>query len=328
MTVEKEIFWEKISNLRFNFILDKIRKSRQIFSLGVGFYNQPLKINVQYDNAGFGQLLEEKFKLSKTHDNVPSLVFVKNAESIGLELPYYQYGYISEDKRNAIVFAASFGVFKSVISGFASFCLDDAGYVPVHGSVLAANSKGIILTGGTSAGKTTALLNLVELLIKSNSVTKILTDDWAVVSKQDQGYVAQTFDPSISLKEKDVVENPHLRFFSHDDLVESIRRKVKVSIRPENLYGMSIGTGSIGIDTVVLLKPEIGPGKLQHIDKDEFIAEVIDAAYHYPYISDEQIERHRKFWKGVVSELDVFSFATRPKSGKFQSMDDIRRRLL
>ncbi len=327
MTGEKEILWEKISNLRFKFILDKIRKSRQLFSLGVGFCNQPLQINVQYDNAGFDQLLEEKFKLSKAHNDVPCLTFVKNTASTGLTLPYYQYGYISEDKRNAIAFASSFGVFKSVISGFASFCLDDTGYVPVHGSVLAANSRGIILTGGTSAGKTTVLLNLVELLLKSNSDVKILTDDWAVVSKQSHGYVAQTFDPSISLKEKDVVENPHLRFFCHDDLVESIRRKVKVSIRPENLYDMSIGAGSIRIDAVVLLKPEIGPGKLQYIDKEEFITEVINAAYHYPYISDEQIERHRKFWKGVVSELNFFSFATRPNSGKFQNIDDIRRML-
>ena len=327
MVGEKEILWEKIPNLRLEFILDKIRGSRQLFSSGVEFYNQPLKINIQYDNAGFDQLLEEKFKLSQAHDNVPCLTFVKNAEAIGLTLPYYQYGYISEDRRNAIVFASSFGVFKSVISGFASFCLDDAGYVPVHGSVLVANSKGIILTGGTLAGKTTVLLNLVELLIKSGSTVKILTDDWAVVSKQSQGYVAQTFDPSISLKEKDLVENPHLLFFRHNELVESIRRKVKVSIRPENLYGMPIGAGSIRIDAVILLKPEIGSDKLQLIDKDEFISEVIDAAYHYPYVSGDQIGRHREFWKGVVSELDVFSFATRPKEGRFQNIADIRRML-
>lgn len=324
MIGEKEILWEKIPCQRFNSILDRVCSSRKIFSSGIGFHTHSLNMNVQYDNGEFKDLLEEKFKLSESRAGLPCLTFVKNAESIGLILPYYQYGYVSEDERHAIVFASSFGVFKSVISGFASFCLDNAGYVPVHGSVLMTGSRGVILTGGTSAGKTTVLLHLVDALIKGGSSVKILTDDWAVVSKQEHGYVTETFDPSISLRERDLVDNPQLHFSSRYDLMEAIRKKIKISIRPERLYGQPVGVDNVRINAVILLKPEVGANRLEPIGGEEFASEIVDAAYHYPYISAEQVNRHRNFWKKAATEMSIFSFATRPIGGRFQNLDDIR----
>lgn len=325
MVGEKEMLWEKIARQKFDFILNRVNSSGKLFSCEVGFHDHPLRINVRYDNVEFGGLLKEKFKISGYHADLPQLTFTKNTETVGLTLPYYQYGYVSEDGRNAVAFASSFGVFKSVISGFASFCLDSAGYVPVHGSVMMTNSAGIILTGGTSAGKTTVLLHLVDALIKRGLSVKVLTDDWAVVSKQEQGYMAETFDPSISLREKDLLENARLRLDSRCDLLEAIRRKTKISIRPEKLYGLPIGIDKVRINTVILLKPEAGSDKLEHIDSDDLASEIVDAAYHYPYVSAEQVRRHKKFWERAASKINIFSFATRPMKGRFQNVDAIRR---
>ena len=328
MIGEKEILWEEIEAPLLADMMRKIYSHTQTVIRGISFGCDVLKINVQYDNPDFKELLEEKFDLSDPYPGVPCLVFIRYKSVFGLKLPYEQYGYVSDDRRSALVFASSFGVFKSVISGYASLCLEHLGHIPVHGSVFSVNHKGVVLTGGTLAGKTTTLLRLVNMAMRDDKEVKILTDDWAVISESQCDYTARTFDHSVSLRERDLVENPNIRFRCHDDLVEVIRRRSKISMRPEDLYGASIGTDQIKLDVVILLKPLPGTTDLKLIDATEFADEVIDAAYHYPYISQSQIKAHKDFWLRAVTRLKVFAFATRPIVGKFQDVDKIRRLLI
>jgi len=327
MVGEKEIIWEKVSRYRFRQLLDCSVKRVSLKISGLSFKTHALKINIAYDNLDFEALLKEKFFISDAFMDVPTLHFVKYDPDFGFKLPYKHYGYISEENEDVIVFASSFGVFKSVISGYASFFTAKDGYVPVHGGVIAVNGRGLILAGGTSAGKTTSILRLVDSLRRDIDDIKILTDDWAILKKEGSAYVVKTFDPSISLRENNLIENPHMRFHNHDDLVKSIREKVKVSIEPDKLYGSMMMTNVVHLNSVVLLRPEAGPNKLQIIEKSSFASEIIDTAYHYPYIYDSQIKEHQFFWENVANDLQVFSFSTRNSNGGFQNLDAIRRLL-
>lgn len=324
----KEILWEEIKTPLFADMMRQIYSHTQTVTRGISFGCNALRINVQYDNPDFKELLEEKFDLSEPYLGVPCLTFVRYKNVFGFKLPYEQYGYVSEDRRSALVFASSFGVFKSVISGYTSLCLEHLGHIPVHGSVFSVNRKGVVLTGGTLAGKTTTLLKLVSMAMRDGQEVKILTDDWAVISEGSCYYTARTFDHSVSLRERDLVENPDIRFCRHNDLVEIIRRRSKISMKPEDLYGLPVGADRIKLDVVILLKPLPGTADLRPIDAAEFADEVIDAAYHYPYISQSQIKAHKDFWMKAVARLKVFAFATRPMAGKLQDVDKIRRLLM
>jgi len=326
MIGEKEIFWESVNRNRFQHLLNCSMKQDSIVVSGLGFKSHPLKINIAYDNPSFRGLLEEKFILYDSLPGFPVLYFLKYDPSFGFSLPSKHYGYVS-DNGDALIFASSFGVFKSVISGFASFLVSKYGYVPVHGSVFEVDGNGIILTGGTKAGKTTALINLVSPLILEGRNVKILTDDWAIVRGKGSSYTIETFDPSISLREINLIENPHLKFHEHRKLVESIEKRIKVSLDPDSLYGMSLTTNSVSLKVVVLLRPEIGNEDLQLIDRKDFALEIVDAAYHYPYVLDNHIYQHRVFWEKISSEIETFSFFTRTKEGGFQDLTAIRRLL-
>lgn len=327
MIGEKEIYWERVDQDRFQHLLDcSIKGIESAVASGLSFISHPLKINITYENPDFIGLLEEKFIITDLISGAPMLYFVKYDPSFGFSLPSKHYGYVAENG-DALVFASSFGVFKSVISGFASFQVAAHNYVPVHGSVFEVDGSGIILTGGTNAGKTTALINLVDPLISEGRSVRILTDDWAIVRKNKASYVVETFDSSISLKGINLKENPHLRFHNHKGLEDDIEKRVKVSLNPNSLYGRNVIADSVKLEAVVLLFPEDGSDVLQSVDGKEFALDVVDAAYHYPYVLDSQIHQHRIFWEKIASEIKVFSFFTRNMEGGFQDLTAIRRLL-
>ena len=224
----------------------------------------------------------------------------------------------------ALVFASSFGIFKSAISGYASLFMESRGYVPAHASVLSAAGKGLLLTGGSAAGKTTTLLNLVDWLLASGKPVGVLTDDWAVVMERNSGYIAESFDPSISLKQKNLDENRHLRFHHHEDIWQTVATQKKVSRSPEDLYGRTIGVEQVELDAVILLLPEEGDRSLHHVDVDSFAKQVVDAAYHYPYVSADQVRRHEAFWVKLAQRVPVFSFSTRGYGNPSQSIDALK----
>ncbi len=321
---EKEIAWELLPRERFEDLFRKAVGVDVFEKHGINFPALGFGMNVSYDNPGFEPLLREKFGLCLPYDNAPHLTFVRDYGRLGFELPYKHYGYVSDTMDRALVFASSFGMFKSTISGYASLFMESRGYVPAHASVLLAGGKGLLLTGGSAAGKTTTLLNLVDWLLLSGESVGVLTDDWAVVAERDGGYVAGSFDSSVSLRQKNLDENRHLRFHRHEDIQQTVVMQKKVSRSPDDLYGRPIGVEQVDLDAVILLLPEEGDGNLHPVDIDSFAKKVVDAAYHYPYVNADQIRRHEAFWVRLAQRVPVFSFSTRGHGDPSQSIDALK----
>lgn len=318
-----EIKWEMLSQEIFDALREKVL-AEDLISTGLSFLTQQLPLNVSYENEGFKVKLEEKFILVAEHKGVPYLRFVKYDSKYGVELPFAHYGYISPDWSDAIVFAESFGIFKSVISGFASALVYPDGYIPAHASVLQIGGRGVLFVGGSGAGKTTTLLNLIESLRFTSSDFGILTDDWAIIGIVNGDVVAKTFDPSISLRQKDLDENPNMKFHRHDELVQGIRDRVKVSLSPSVLYGVPANRENVKIDVVILLNPVEGDNILHYISADNLASSAIEAAYHYPYVSALQMEHHKKTWCKIAKMIPAYSFYTRSYDGIFQDLSAIR----
>lgn len=321
---EKEIAWKMLPQEQFKELFRRAVGGDILEKHGISFPAIDFGLNVSYDNTGFEPLLREKFGLRLPYSGGPSLTFIRDYGRLGFELPYKHYGYVSDVADEALVFASSFGMFKSTISGYASLFMDSRGYVPAHASVLSARGRGLLLTGGSAAGKTTTLLNLVDWLLEAGESVGVLTDDWAIVAEKESRYVAEAFDPSVSLRQKNLDENPHLHFHRHEDIQRMVAAQKKVSRSPEDLYGRPIGAEQVTLDAVILLLPEEGDGKLHSVDIGSFARQVVDAAYHYPYVNADQIGRHEAFWVKLAQKVPVFSFATRGFDGPSQSIDALK----
>jgi len=321
---EKEIAWELLPRGRFEDFFRKAVGGDVLEKHGISFPTIGFGLNVSYDNPGFEPLLREKFGLCLPYDNAPHLTFVRDCGRLGFELPHKHCGYVSDTMDEALVLASSFGLFKSVISGYASLSMESYGYVPAHASVLSAGGKGLLLTGGSAAGKTTTLLNLVDWLLMSGGPVGVLTDDWAIIAERDGGYVAESFDPSVSLRQKNLDENQHLRFHYHENIQQTILMQKKISRSPRDLYGRPIGVEQVSLDAVILLLPEEGDGNLYPMDVDIFAKKVVDAAYHYPYVSADQVKQHETFWMRLAQRVPVFSFSTRGHGDPSQSIDALK----
>lgn len=198
----------------------------------------------------------------------------------------------------------------------------------MHASILATTNKGIAFSGGCMAGKTTALINAVDYLLKNDMGLNVLTDDWAIICKEQSWYTAKTFDRSISLKAQTIQENPHIKFYQHASVVEAINRQTKISMPPEKLYPTTSSVSRVKINTMVILNPEPGKNEPTEINDDEFAQIMIDATYHYPYISQEQIQKHLNFWIQAAKEIKILKFATRTENGKLQNFQSLWRTIL
>lgn len=320
----KEIMWEELPNKQLKDLLQKAVDGDSLKTHGLCFHTSDLKLNVSYKDPCFELLLKDKFRVLSPHRNSPCLTFIPDHGRLGFKLPFEHFGYVSIAPDYALVFASSFGIFKSVISGYASMLMDGRGYVPAHASVLSVDGFGLLLVGGSSAGKTTTLLSLIDWSIHSGRPFQILTDDWAVVTEKEGKYIAESFDPSISLRQRNLDENPHLYFAHHKEIQKAIATQKKVSRNPDVLYGNHIRSERIQINAVVLLLPEEGSSDLLTINPDYFSKVAIEAAYHYPYVNADQIKRHRMFWEGLANKIPVFSLCTRGRGGSFQPIDAVK----
>lgn len=321
---EKEIAWELLPQEQFRELFRRAVGGETLEKHGISFPAIGFGLNVSYDDPGFEPLLREKFGLRIPYNSAPHLTFVRDYGRLGFELPYKHYGYVSDTMDEALVFASSFGMFKSTISGYASLFMESHGYVPAHASVLSASGKGLLLTGGSAAGKTTTLLNLVDWLLVSGDPVGVLTDDWAIIAERGDGYIAKSFDPSVSLRQKNLDENQHLRFHCHENIQRTVITQKKVSRSPDDLYGRPIGVERADVDVVILLLPEEGDGRLHRVDSSKFAKKVVDAAYHYPYVSADQIQRHEAFWVTLAQKIPIYSFSTRGNGDPSQSIDALK----
>ena len=318
----REIDWEEVSQERFEHLMNLV--DGDMPRVGIVFPTMPQTLNVRYYEPQFLEKLLEKFELRAPHAMAPELVFVRhNEEKFGFSLPSKHYGYVERNGNRCVVFAGSFGMFKSTISGFASRQVADIGYLPAHSSVLSIGEKGVLFIGGSGAGKTTTLIKLVSRAIKERKIVRVLTDDWSVLSWHNGHLYAEAFDPSISLRQKDLDFHPDALLHNRESLVEQIAQKGKISLSPNELFGADIGTAKIRIDAIVMLKPAAGKPEIHEIDQLEFATAAVETAYHYPYVQETEKELHRRVWAQIHGRISTSSFFTRSFGEHPQSLESV-----
>lgn len=319
-----EIKWQRIPSAEFEKKLGAIEVEKQVQFIRktISFGNFPLGMTVAYDNREYLGLLQEKFLVNDAvRAENPSLYFLKSEEA----LPWPNFGLVKEgtEIEQIIVFAPSFGLLKSVISGFASYCHESEGYYPVHGSAFSNNGNGVLCIGGSGAGKTTTLLTILQQLRKIGTPITVLSDDWCVVRNRHNSLTAYSFDPSISLRECNLLENDMRDCNGYESFSTELRVRKKMSFSPDMLYGKGTKVESLHIRRIFFLDPSPGPATLQQLPTEEVAEKIVEAAYHYPYVSEAQKKEHRMFWQDVQARIPTYAFHTRSMDGSWQSIDAI-----
>ncbi|MFH1822734.1 MAG: hypothetical protein ABH830_03460 [Patescibacteria group bacterium] len=324
MIFAKEIYWEEIPYGKILLLEKRIRKETSLNEFGINFTEPNIKLLVEYDNLNFYELLDQKFSICKANDCVPMrLICISCQTALNLQIPYPNYGYVADNRKLVIIFAKSFGVFKSVISGVASLYLENESYSPMHASVISTNTTGVAFAGGCSAGKTTTLLNVADSILRINLECRILTDDWAILRKSGSHYIAHSFDRSISVTKKTLAENEHLVKIQRHELLQKLKTSKKISMLPSKMFNAKVDAMEVKIDTIIILNPTLGGNSLQKISAKDFIDVMINSAYHYPYINKDQIAHHREFWQKVFNKVRTFMFYTRNSDDSLQRFDSI-----
>lgn len=325
--IHKEIEWHRLETEEFE-CLRNVYSSNCLISCGLSFALLETKLNVHFLHPLFIDKLREKFNVSNPKDgDIPEIFFVDRSNNPRESERDRNCGYISRCGRKAVVFANEFGIFKSVINSFASYLAAPYGYVPVHASVVEINGCGILFVGGHNAGKTTVLINFIDDSIRAGDSVRVLTDDWAIIHKE-AGYIAQTFDPSISLKLSDLRENAHLLFVHNQDLKQLFNGRTKISLHPQNLYGLSCNAESIELKIIVLLTDQMKGSVISAEAKVDDPQKIVDAAYHYPYVIPDQTSEHVSFWRDAIKQLRFISFARGNPEDKIKNIKFLRKKIL
>lgn len=305
-----EIVWQTVSPAVIDKVSDELDFIKSVYH-GVSFFHHDTVFhNLRYEDAAFYDALAEKFTLSEAHEGKAELAFLNRPRSSNLAS-----GYITEDHQRALVVGEGFGLFKSAVSGFASLQVEPAGYVPAHAAALSLNGKGILFAGGSRGGKTTALFNVAIQAHLQGVDVKILCDDWLIVRPSDGRLVASTFDPSISLTLSDLDRAISLDRIDKSDLLERLKTRSKISVPPSFVFGPQVQTREISIDAIVIINPSAGLDKLEPCGSGGIADFLISSAYHFPYVSDQLRDRHRKFWTAWADRVPVHEYSYLGKLG-------------
>ncbi|MBU4387794.1 hypothetical protein KJ644_05025 [Candidatus Dependentiae bacterium] len=324
----KEIEWRRSERAEFE-TLKGACNARHLISSGLSFALMGTKLNVHFQYPSFIDKLRDKFDIFECRNvEIPEMFFVDKSRNPRQSERGGNYGYVSQCGGKAVVFSNEFGIFKSVINGFASYLVASVGYVPVHASIVEVNGHGILFTGGYHAGKTTVLINFIDDLIRAGDSVKVLTDDWAVVRQESGCYVAKTFDPSISLRFSDLQDNPQLVFAGSEHLKWRFGKMAKISLHPDDLYGMDCSTEAVKVRTIVLLTDETRTSVITTAIRDDEPRAIINAAYHYPYVDVEQVAKHMSFWNEAIEKLRFVSFAHGNSGDKVKNINRLRKEIL
>jgi|FLOH01.1.fsa_nt_gi hypothetical protein len=245
----------------------------------------------------------------------PSLLFTDkyNKESLVLggvipEVETKHVGFIDYESNQAIVFGKSFGLFKSVVVGLASFQLESQNYHPAHASLFEIAGRSIIMTGGHKAGKSTSLFHMIYLAQQQGiQDLKLLTDDWFVINSKG---IARSLDDSLSITPDFFQEFPYLNpgLNVKQALSENVK---KFYLDPDNVYGPKTKIFSAQPNYLVLLEP---------VDREELIISpnikvvsqlLVDATNHMPDGNQDRVHQHINYWNSFLSGVKVLSFDTR-----------------
>jgi len=187
-------------------------------------------MRVNYDKYEYWVLLDEKFTQVQEWESknvLWEIYFQTISENVGT-------GLVDGDAKQALVRGAGFWIFKSVISGLASYYGDtrESPLLPIHGAAIShERAWNILLIWWHGAWKTTTLVNLAKMLWS----WIIASDDWLNAWVKDWSLSVDSPDRSISVSKKFLNENPHLDLSSNVPDIEFRVKDRKVSFAPHVL---------------------------------------------------------------------------------------------
>ena len=204
-----------------------------------------------------------------------------------------------------------------------------------------------MFSGGHTAGKTTALMNLLYLAGQHNEY-KVLTDDWLLVNERTEQ--AHSLEESLSLS------TGFIQQFKYLDIIESIKdagkndffwdnneglrpllevlsalktslRKGKIFISPDSIYGVHTKIDSIPIDKVIIMEPAGRNDLIEPVGIEYAARSIVDSAYHMPDCNELNRKRHLNFWLDYLKTREVLSFDSRNSMGPQNSFIRLYNRL-
>ena len=317
---EKEITWIDAKKTTIERILQSTHDCN-LKSITLSFPIEGIAFRTLTNNPLFVSQAKSQFDTpdSETNNELVVLNEISKSELKCSELNWSQVmtphiGFYDEKSHYALTTGKGYGLFKSLIIGFASAIAQERGYHPTHASFIELNEQGIMLTGGHKAGKTTSLMHLM-LALKEYS-PKILTDDWALTNEND-GTVFSLED-NISFSRTFCEEFPYLNLISlyEKNVVDGLK---KVYLHPDEVFGKGTKVKKSKIDTIVMLEPANRTDLLEYPEREVVVETILNGTYHMPDCNPHLVQKHRDFWMDILSNTRFVSFDTRHKIPPHQS---------
>ena len=203
-----ETHWINVTKDQFEEILNRLEWAKDSFFVS---FDSPYKADVEiysaepmlYDDffhlngAGLNNIHPVCAKLYCVEEDIAVLF-----EKFNLSFPetvFSYYGIYEEYTRSALFFnAKGYGLIKSAAIGLYSSYLREGEYIPMHGALLQIKNKGLVIFGGYQTGKT----SMVAKLLLSNPETKIGTDDWMVLRKDEHHLYGTALEKNLSTRDE------------------------------------------------------------------------------------------------------------------------------
>ncbi|MFW5704452.1 MAG: hypothetical protein ACOCXG_01290 [Nanoarchaeota archaeon] len=324
LQLERETTWieedaSKIHMIGRNLLEDRIKTKNIIVESP---NNSSIKVNSDVD-FDF-QFLSEMFCSSEVPKNSGEIYFIRSKDKSLIseydsrvrDVKTQCFGlYDSVNGVGLIIGGTGYGLVKSVLIGLSSFLNTRHGFFPAHGAAVEKNTIGSLLVGSHGAGKTTTLMHLMHYY---GNAIKVLTDDWTISNRDNDGVNIFPLERNLSFKGKFVEEFPHLDlgkwFLGHKR--EGV---TKAYIDPDEIYGRGTKISKSQLRNVIVLDPRNG-NLIQNIDVDLATRILIEGTYHMP---DSDLDLKRKmfdFWYKTISDCNLISFDSRHTRLKSQEI--------
>ncbi len=266
------------------------------------------------DSAGLAGMFADNWAQAGTDQEPDAMLYAlaRPARSYGLDATWDGARWWSQDGKTMIVFGfGSYRLVKVCVRGICSaVSADDILFL--HGCALSVGgenaSRGVVVTGGSGAGKTTLVARVLECA--EHSVT-VINDDWGAVSLSS-GASASTGEKRLHMKSGSVLALRPDFFagappgsYSYD--LSEPDRTVRLLASPESVYGARWSTGTAVIRHLAVIVREspgwVPPGSKEeafrflrsggnpvHLPRHEFF---FDGSLILTTASDEQREEDR-----------------------------------
>jgi hypothetical protein len=204
----------------------------------------------------------------------------------------------SPDDKTMIVFGfGPYRLAKVCVRGICS-AVSAADILFLHGCALSVGrentSRGVVITGGSEAGKTTLVSRLLE---RAEYQLRVINDDWGAVSLRS-GSASSTGERKLHMKcgsvlslRPDFFASAPPGSYSYD--LSEPDRTVRLLASPERVYGASWTSGTVAIEHVAVIVREppdwVPPGQ-----NDEAVRFLRNGGY------SENLHQHEMFFNGSL----------------------------